>query len=169
MLLIAASPGCDFKSHSGPPPEYLELQKPLFEIDDPRLKRLPVVTFQLKPSEPETPARTDDKHLRGYEILQSKPLDGQVLDTTRGLLSDPDNFMSGGSCLEPGLAFRIGEGAKSVDVIICLACSMVYVYEAEHESAGDNEIASAGLTQRMLSQKGNAKLTTLYNELFVSE
>jgi len=173
LLLFVGGPGCGSKPDPRPTtPEEIErfeqlIREPPFDKDDPRLWRRPAMAYQLKPAWLDETTWSDEKHFRGYEILKTEALDAQVLATTRGVLGDPDNFEFRASCFTPGLAFRFGEGAESVEIIICLDCSIYEVYEADHDDASGDALPDG--MRRGLTDKGVAELTTLYNELFVGE
>lgn len=129
--------------------------RPPFVVNDQRL-RLPVTIYKIDPT-PE--ASHQGTHIRSYRILDSKTSqDTKLLSDLGVILADRKNLdVSGADCFDPGLACRFGLGADSVDVVICLQCGWMHVYD----SPSDNTHLEYGL-----SEQGKALLRSIYQTTF---
>lgn len=117
-----------------------------------------IVTFRLNPDErlPVHGSMPVPKSFHGYAIVEEKPVDDAKVDARiRQVLDDDATYGNTFyKCFEPGMGFRIGEGAEQTDYVICLKCMNMEIY------------AKDPCDSDPLSDKGVAELSDLYYTLF---
>lgn len=98
--------------------------------------------------------------LYSWPILQRGAVEQSMQARIRSAIADGRHYSRTGgyACFNPGMAFRIGEGDRAVDVLICLDCRQVYFYRVN-----DGEKARDPLS---ISDAGIASFGELYDSIF---
>ncbi|NQV23836.1 MAG: hypothetical protein HQ518_05650 [Rhodopirellula sp.] len=91
----------------------------------------------------------------GYTVtdsIETEPIRREIIEA----LAWQQNFRkSGAMCFDPGMAFRFGSDSASTDILICLECSWMYIYEDDQ------------LTKKVgLTRQGVGAFTEIYKSLF---
>jgi hypothetical protein len=89
--------------------------------------------FRLNPIGPKAADAPPPPKLRDWEILQTKSIqDRTQVDRVRAILMDASTYGDQAfNCFDPGLGFRFETAGRRIELVICLSCRHVYVYEVD--------------------------------------
>jgi hypothetical protein len=117
-----------------------------------------VVFRQLDPETPPGPGR---KQLHGWTVVREQALDAKKREEVRAILLDGSTYGElGAKCFIPGMGLTFTPEGSPFDLVICLKCSWIYVYQGKPELKHSWALSPAGVERLMklyLSQAGDAK------------
>lgn len=92
-----------------------------------------------------------------HAIAEEKPVaDARLAERIRQTLDDDATYGNETvMCFEPGMGFRIGEGADQADYVICLKCVKLHLFQGQKEMQAYD-----------FSELGALNLGVIYRELF---